>query len=254
MAVPDPIHGWNCNNSTDDAFGSLPLNMTGATFVSPAPLGSHQITRDAVDDLIDVGDDDSLSFGDGVSDFPFSIHVILTPVDITRWRIFCKYSPFNKEYLFTFDGTDKLRLTLLDVNDADNIQRVSSSAYTSDEASTHQYICTYDGSGSHTGIKLYRDGVRISTVNASAGSYTAMHSSIAKATIGNLDSGADKSDGKTDAIYVWDEVLTDGGVAEGATAGGHIAELWNNGNFLELSSVGIINPYYYYALMRGEVL
>lgn len=226
-----PIHGWNFNNTDKDAFGSLDITRIGATFSTDAKLGSHALNLDG-DDRATIPDDDDMSFGDSISDIPFSMSVWCKPTDITSFKFLTK----RVEYSFTFDADDKLRMILFDggITPVQRMDIISDNAYTSDEGSYHLYGVTYDGDSLDTSLKLYRDDKRITTTTVKGAQYTAMDNTSNNGEIGAYG-GVVESNGLPDALYVWkNHVLTDGGVAEGVTAGGEWAELWNGGAGREL--------------------
>ena len=75
----------------------------------------------------------------------------------------------------------------------------------------HHMVATYDGSGNASGVKLYQDGVELSTAIV-ADTYTS--GSVLNShpfQIGARNSG-ELFDGNIDEVTVWDEVLTSGNV------------------------------------------
>ncbi len=86
----------------------------------------------------------------------------------------------------------------------------------------HHYLGVYVG-GSYS--KLYIDGVLKSTL--STGIPTTLAST--SGDIFKIGYGQSYSVAKIDEVAIWNRQLTDGGVADGVTAGGEIATIYNSG-------------------------
>ena len=104
----------------------------------------------------------------------------------------------------------------------------------------HHYLGVYVG-GSYS--KLYIDGVLKSTLS------TGIPATLASTSgdIFKIGYGQSYSVAKIDEVAVWNRQLTDGGVADGVTAGGEIATIYNSGapgNLMGLS----FKPIAYYPL------
>ena len=107
--------------------------------------------------------------------------------------------------------------------------------------SVHQIIGTWDN-GTRT---LYVDGDLI--ITAAYTPLTAKNANI----FTNGDSTL-KGGGLFDEVAYFDDVLTDGGVSDGQVAGGEIAELFNNGNYLILNQVVAVAGRRRRMLLRGK--
>jgi len=104
----------------------------------------------------------------------------------------------------------------------------------------HHYLGVYVG-GSYS--KLYIDGVLKSTLS------TGIPATLASTSgdIFKIGYGQSYSVAKIDEVAIWNRQLTDGGVADGVTAGGEIATIYNSGapgNLMALSA----KPTAYYPL------
>ena len=104
----------------------------------------------------------------------------------------------------------------------------------------HHYLGVYVG-GSYS--KLYIDGVLKSTLS------TGIPATLASTSgdIFKIGYGQSYSVAKIDEVAIWNRQLTDGGVADGVTAGGEIATIYNSGapgNLMALSA----KPIAYYPL------
>jgi len=163
---------------------------------------TYSVDFDGTDDYATIADANDLSFGNGTTDSAFSGMAWVKMDDATTFRIFSKtQDTSNREYLFTFDASDKLTIALYDP-DHNNLLNVRyDTASTALEGSWHHVAFTYDGSGLWTGVTLYIDGSAVTPYNNSIGSYVAMHN-----TTGSLDIGrwslAGYANGKIDEVAI----------------------------------------------------
>jgi hypothetical protein len=149
-------------------------------------FSNYSYDFDGVDDFIDCGDADNLSFGDGSSDSAFSISSWLNMDNVVRFRILSKYDTSKEEYIFSTSSGRQLVLNLYSQNNsAVKIGRIGSTILTP-YIGTWIHVCaTYDGSGSSSGIKIYINGVRDDANNNNSGSYVAMQNNTAPLRIGS---------------------------------------------------------------------
>ena len=223
---------------TTDQIGYLynlnnPMAITGGEPVAYYPLGDNSnpnanagypnisVGADSVFDFIpldyiDLGDPDSLSFGDSVSDSPFTMSAwIKTNYNgdaiISKWGA----SPAGYEWLFYIVG-NVIRLALYDVNTS-NYQRRDGVTIVNTGEWVH-VLTTYDGRGglgtsantANQGIKIYINGVEESSYTDSfAGNYVAMHNTIRPVEIGTYStSSASAFNGEMTNVQIWKTDLT----------------------------------------------
>ena len=246
MALIDGlISQWLANNNGDDSINGHDMSSVSPSGYSvDAQLGSHALIYDSIDDKSVIPDHDDFSFGNISNDSPFSIFQWVKMTDATRFRLFYKnVNTLNAEYAFTTDSADKLTIGLYDVTTGNRIQRNSTATLTGFQGSYVLVGFTYPGNSSHAGLKLYVNDQRITTVNASGGSYTAMHAGAGDVWLGAGQFGG-FANGLIDTTYIWSRDITDGGIAEGSTigAGSDIDLLWNGGAGIEITEGGIILP------------
>jgi len=185
---------------------NLDLNFSGGYLLNDQTttnmMSKGTVYRlDGTDDLISIPDSGDLSFGNSVSDSPFTFHrKIRTPSTFNTEPLISKGSSAAREYA-VYLSSGKIVVVLYD-NDGAN--RIGILADTALSASTQYDITiTYDGSGVYTGIKAYVNGVLISVAENSAGSYTAMHNQAQSATIGRLfNDGSDYGEFEDSSICV----------------------------------------------------
>jgi hypothetical protein len=211
----DEVGIWNTALSADDVakIASKPLNLSKASTYATdrtanlklwlragdkaLPEEDASIARsdfytdfDGTDDYVSIADTDSLSFGDGSNDLPFSISGWIYPTDATNWVIFQKGVDFaSSEYGFYMDADDKLAIHTIDTNYGSSsglLGRKYSTAMTQNVWS--HVVATYDGSKANSGLKLYLNGKQVDDTDAGGGSYTAMGNKAVASQIAGRDS------------------------------------------------------------------
>lgn len=169
----------------------------------PFGRGSTSAEFDGVDDYISVADADSLSFGDGSSDSPFSITAWIKPDSSTGgFRIVSKSDASNAEYVFATDGSGNLRVWICDSTFSNYIGQRSTGGLTAD---TWQHVAmTYSGSRTSSGIKLYINNSAVDLTENLSGSYTAMENLSIDVDIGRLvlSGGTSYTDGHMDDVAI----------------------------------------------------
>jgi hypothetical protein len=157
-------------------------NITGSGGVTPF-TNTYSMAFDGVDESFTIADNDNLSFGNGVTDSPFSISAWVKMTDATRFRIVNKYDS-NLEYLFSTGGTDRIVFNCYDNSASARIGRQYSTALTSFEGQWIHLVATYNGSSSSSGLKIYLNGSRVDDTDSNSGTYTAMENTTAPLEIG----------------------------------------------------------------------
>lgn len=154
----------------------------GATTKSFAP--------DGTDDLLTVANSGVFTFGDGTNDSPFSmstwIRTASSPTSGDGTRFITQANPSGTGISILFDinnGTGKFELQIRDSsNNWIGIESTVASGNT-----WYHVGCTYDGTKSYTGIKLYLNGIlETTTSNISSGSYSAYLNGGYQLVIGGL--------------------------------------------------------------------
>ncbi len=180
------------------------------------PFGKGSTSADfgGPNEYVSIADADSLSFGNGSSDSPFSITAWIKPDASTGgFRIVSKSDASNAEYLFSTDGSGNLRVWICDSTFSNAIGQKSTGGLTAD---TWQHVAmTYSGSGASSGIKLYINNSAVSLTNSSAGSYTAMENHSMAVDIGRFVSsgGTSYADGYMDDVAIIGKELSAGEVS-----------------------------------------
>ncbi len=138
-------------------------------------VSNYSMSFNGTSDFINLGDSDNFSFGNGVTDSPFSFSAWINMTDASNFMLLTKSDSTPREYVFYTAGNDKLYFILYDNGgNTDYIGRRYDTALTSFENQWVHLTATYDGSSSTTGIKIYLNGTRVDDTDVSGGSYTAM--------------------------------------------------------------------------------
>lgn len=194
-------------------------------------VNTYSFDFDGTDDYIDVPDADNLSFGNSVTDSPFSISAWIKMTDATLFRIVSKFQGSNGEYLLNTSGTDILYFRLLDSNTSNRLDKSFGTALTSYEGQWIHICATYDGSASTTGMKIYLNGNRVDNSSAVVGSYTAMHNTNAPFDIGRYQGVASYANGLIDEVAVFNSELS----------ASNVTSIYNGGIPNDLSSLSPVS-------------
>jgi len=185
--------GTNDSNTN----GTDPAQVTGK-------VGKGQDFDKANSESIQLTTDSSLSFVGASGDDPFSIEAWLNMDDASSFRIYA-YAGNDiayYEYRLAFSSTDKVSLYCRDPSASGYIKSEDSTAYTADEESWVHIGATYDGTGSATGMSIFRNGVSRSTTDTDS-AYTAMESVATVGAIGALPGATwSYADGKIDELRI----------------------------------------------------
>ena len=173
------VRRWDDQGPTESQY------ITQATDTNkPTRPDSNYISFDGVDNYMQRSDNDDISFGDASNDttFSFAWHGIID--DATNCNIVCKWTSSGYEYRLMTNATDELWWTLYDNATNQRIGILSDTTLTASEGDTITIVASYSGNEANTGLKLYLNGVALTTTTSDAGSYTAMHNGTAPLVIG----------------------------------------------------------------------
>ena len=176
-------------------------------------FGNASRSFDGVNDYINLADSDDLSFGDASSDSSFSISAWVKMVDATNFRIINK-AVTKYEWLLNVAGNDKLYWALYDDTAANYRGLTSTATLTSHEGSWIHLAATYDGSGgtnAQDGMTMYLTEFggstsALPTVDFTAGTYVAMHNTVADTFIGRFSGNF--AEGNIADVRLYNKVLS----------------------------------------------
>ena len=189
----------------------------GAMWVSG--VEGYALEFDGTDDYVEVADHDSLSFGNGSGDFPFTLSAWINRVAPSSFNVIAsKYRggyPRRQEYALVLRDDDTVRITAFDTTDD---YRLSLKSDVAVGAGWHHVVATYDGSASANGLTLYIDGAESpATIELDDPRYVAMHNTTEPFRVGAQvvgDGTLRFFQGVVDDVRVYDRVLSPAEVGE----------------------------------------
>ena len=159
-------------------------------------------------DKVDIGDDDLLSFGNGVDDSPFSISIWIN-VDDGIGAIIAKSRAVRDGEYYMFISSSQIFCRCVDESASSFIGKTTPVITLS---TWIHVVWTYDGSGLESGMKIYLDSVQ-SDLTGSSGAYTAMENTTDALFLGEREGGSNLNfDGKQDNIRIYSRELSQGDV------------------------------------------
>ena len=209
----DLVAAYKLSDGTDSYINAYNGTVGSAVIFSTtnAVDGSAGQFANDINSRITIADNDAFSFTDGTNDKPFSIKANINYNQLGAINpIFCRYTGSNNntsEYLFYLRSNGKLALLLFNkASGGVYIGAETSNALTVNTA--YNVVCTYSGSGSWTGIKLYVNGVSqtLAALNNGSG-YTSMGNTSLLSQIGNSSTVVNAYRGTLDELYIFKAVL-----------------------------------------------
>lgn len=190
-------------------------------------------------DYVSIPDEDSLSFGDGSTDKPFSLSAWVYMNDATSFRIINKTDSSGSaswEYHLSTDPSDKLIFYLYDggTNSANQLNFISTDTVTNYQNQWIHVTAAYDGLGNENSIEMYINGQEISGTSTKGASYVAMANGSISVEIGRLKYGPSYANGKIDEVKIYNFALTPEQVKADMNAGSSVV-LGNNEEAADLS-------------------
>lgn len=175
--APGPIGHWKLDENAGQVVNSLV--GSGGTLGIDASAGNDDpswitgkygsgLYFDGSTDLVRNADDDSFSFGDSTNDQTFTFSAWVNPTDGTDREIISKYT----EYVIRFGSDGRLICSQDDASTGGLIGRSWTGPV--DTNTWYHIACTYDGSKTSAGTKIYLNGIRVDDADETSGSYTAM--------------------------------------------------------------------------------
>ena len=171
--------------------------LTGGSSFS----NTKSIELDGIDDYIDCGDNDNLSFGNGSTDSPFSISTWINIGNTKSRGVVSKYGSIGAEWLF-YMVAGSVRFLLNDTVNSSNIFATGSTVLTLN--TWYHVAITYDGSGL-SGINIYVNGV-LETLTTVGSGYVAMSNTNQPVEIGKYSTL--EFLGKADEVAIFNSELS----------------------------------------------
>lgn len=185
--------------------------INGTSYVSD---NGGSISFDGVNDVVQINDDDSLSFGDSINDAPFSFEmwVKFDSIQSTGLTglISKDSSGSNREWVLGLENSQKhFRLYLKNLG-AGNQQSIDATNITVTTNTWYNVTATYDGRGgslAYQGLKIYINGVEGTYGNIQQDSYTAMSNTTSIVRLGWYSNGK-YLNGKVSNSRIYNKELT----------------------------------------------
>ena len=190
QSVDDYVSYWRFDENTtvdENTTNSNDGTREGVTYNATGKYGGA-FDYDGSTDYINISDDDSLSFGDGTTDYPFSVSAWIFMNDATKFAIVSKATHTTVgdcEWKFGMNSNDELLFIMWDNVGSYYIGNVSDATMTGYEGTWVHVIGTYNGSGTTAGIKLYVNGALVAATGES-NAYSTMHAGNTPVTIGAI--------------------------------------------------------------------
>jgi len=162
---------------------------------------------DGTDNNIYIEQDDSITFGDGTKDYPFSLSIWFNSDSISSTQaLLSKYNGGgDREFLMFLLGS-KLYFRAYDDSAGGFIGRYYNTALSSDQ--WYHTTITYSGNSTNEGFSIYINGVRVDDNDADSGSYIAMEAMASGPTIGARTDSGWYFNGQLDNPQVFNRVLS----------------------------------------------
>ena len=181
-------------------------NLTG-TGATPSFDNTKSIELDGIDAFVQVSDADNLSFGNGVTDSPFSISAWVKMDIVNNFIIVSKDATSQREYNFRMVN-DTIRVFLLDNSSGGYIGRFYSSSLSSLQGVWSHFCFTYNGNSASNGVKIYLNATRVDDSNYEGGTYTAMENTSSNCNTGRQEISNSDANGNIDEVAIFDVELS----------------------------------------------
>ncbi|MFA6064471.1 MAG: LamG domain-containing protein [archaeon] len=176
--------GWLLNSATGVRDGSL---VGGADVNAVGLWDTNALYLDGINDYFEVADKDVYSFGNGTSDLPFSVSTWLKMYNANGFRAIGKIDNTTNgaEWLMGTSSVGNYGVFLYSGGSSSSNLFVTSDLNASVDTNTWAHIVvTYDGSKSGLGIKIYRNGLLLSSSITTNGTYAALANTTAPLRVG----------------------------------------------------------------------
>lgn len=218
----DLRHYYPLDVNSNDA---VAVNPISGTDTSMSYAGGYAVFNGTTS-KVTLSDDDSFSYGNGSTDAVMSISLTVNADSFASGHIFGKYdSGTNGEYRLAFVGGTTLKFQCRDVSQPATLTMDYDISGWSTGTDYH-IVITKTGT-TNAGLKLYVNGVLVTTVNSTSGTYVSMENTNADLIFGDLGTGTDYFDGKERRLGFWNVELDATQVADVYTT-----EITNNNNLL----------------------
>lgn len=176
---------WSFNSDATDAKGTNNGTLTNSASVVAGGILSNCLNLSSGQMWVSVADNNSLSFGNGSTDLPFSYSFWVKPTNFSQnsWMI-SKRNLNQNEYQVTVNvTTGTVGFAIMSLNGSNSIGTTSTETLTAGQ--WKHIVVTYTGNSLASGLKIYFNGVLCTLTPSSAGSYVAMNNGTSVVGIGS---------------------------------------------------------------------
>jgi hypothetical protein len=203
---------YNFNNNVLDA---TPNAHNGTEVGTPSYIGgiignAINFQNDATLRYVTVSDSDDFSFTNGVNDLPFSVSMWVQNLAISSNANFYlnkRGAGSTQEYQIAWvASTGQITVNLFSGGTATNRLEGVSTANPFGLSTWAHIVVTYNGSGLASGIKIYVNGVNVTSTPSTIGTYVGMSNTSSSLGIGQLLASlvnTSKHRGYVDLVGIW---------------------------------------------------
>ena len=246
----DDVLGSSAPYTTSDSWsgGGTGTLMDGAsnacsftgTLACPQKLTSNCVydncfSFDGSNDNVDFGDKDSFSFGNGTTDFPFSLSLwIYKNTNASGGPISKGTDSSIGEYYLYFTNGNSLYFRIIDNSAAAYLGVFSS--FSDNMNKWTNVVATYSGGKTNSDMRLYFNGVLQSTTNSNALTYVAMENTANSLVLGRREA---YFSGRIDDVRIYNTAMPTSKIKEQYYLG--LNSLFANGGITKEEYLSRIN-------------
>lgn len=208
IPIANIISYWNFDADSTDQVGANDGVDTAMSYIASGGIGNVANFTAGVTSKITVADAANLSFGNSTTDSAcsFLCRVKFTSIGSVIQFIRKGAAATLREYVLRYDA-GKLEFRLFDQSSGGYIEATFTVSLTT--GVWYEFAGTYDGSGSQSGIELYKDGTLLAATKTLSGSYTAMENQSDPLVFGNIsDNTTQALNGYEDEAVIFNVELT----------------------------------------------
>lgn len=206
------------NNTVDSSGNGNSLTLFGPTYNTTTPKLKSACLELATDDYADTPDIMDVGTGDMTAGTWFKTSQDLSSVRFLMDKVSSASNGFSLD--LGLDVATKIRFWIA------GVQARVATLYNDD--AWHLAVGRRKGGV----LRLYADNIFVDEATGATGTVN----NAQPVRMGESTLGGGNYDGLLDGTFLYDRALTDGGVTVGNAAGGEIAQWWNSGNGLILST------------------
>ena len=204
------ISYWKLDSNSNDFVGSNNGTDTSISYVTGGVIDDCADFSSSTSSEISIADSDTLSFGNGTTDSPFSVSLWVKRTSATPATIYLFSKKGTGEFEYEiYWSNNQLRFRLWDNSAFSRIEYRTGTGTLANLDEWYNVVGTYDGSGVIGGLNVYENGFLSASPNGNVGTYVAMENGTAPVVFGKNNLNTTNSlDGEMDEIYLFNRELT----------------------------------------------